>query len=123
MAGWTPDELETLEREEELELSSERNDGTLGDPTTIWVVRVGDEAYVRAVNGREGPWFLGTQVRRRGRVKIGSVERDVAFEDADPALEGAVDAEYRSKYRAYPQDVEPVLTPKSKASTLRLVPR
>jgi hypothetical protein len=39
-------------RAEELEIASARRDGTLRQPVTIWVVRHGDDLYVRSVNGR-----------------------------------------------------------------------
>jgi hypothetical protein len=121
---WTADELESLEREDELHLSSEREDGSLGEPTTIWMVRVGDGVFVRAVNGRDGEWFRCTQVARRGRIRVGTLARDVAFEDGDDALGAAIDDGYRRKYANQPQEwVDPVLTEKARASTLRLVPR
>ena len=48
MATWTNDELHKIAAAEELELASLRRDGTLGDAVTIWVVRVGDDLYVRS---------------------------------------------------------------------------
>jgi len=123
MTAWTADELERLGNEDELQLSSERDDGSLRDPVIMWMVRVGDEIYVRSVKGREGPWFLGTQTRRRGRISSAGVERDVEFEDADRTLDDAIDAEYRRKYANEPQEwVDPVLTDKAQGSTIRLAP-
>jgi hypothetical protein len=52
MSTWTSDELETIGGAEELEIASLRRDGTLRRPVTIWVVRHGDDLYVRSVNGR-----------------------------------------------------------------------
>jgi hypothetical protein len=57
MPAWTPDELTKIGAAEELELAPERRDGTLRNPVTIWVVRVGDDVYVRSVNGRAAPGF------------------------------------------------------------------
>lgn len=54
MTAWTSDELTGIERAEELELQSARADGTLRNSVTIWVVRVGDDLYVRSAGGREG---------------------------------------------------------------------
>ena len=39
------------EAAEELEIASLRSDGTLRNPRTIWIVRDGDDIYVRSVNG------------------------------------------------------------------------
>lgn len=53
MTTWTNDELTKIGAAEELEIASRRRDGTLRNPVTIWVVRHGDDLYVRSVNGRE----------------------------------------------------------------------
>jgi hypothetical protein len=124
MTAWTSDELNTIGRAEELEIASLRGDGTLRDPVTIWVVRVGDDLYIRAVKGRSGPWFRGTQTRHAGRIEAGGVVKDVVFEDADPGLNDEIDGVYRSKYRRYAANiVNSVLTPEARAATLRLAPR
>jgi len=124
MTDWTSDELRKIGTAEELEIASLRRDGTLRKPVTIWVVRHGDDLYVRSVNGRAGTWFRGTQVRQAGRIQAGGVSKDVAFEDADPALNDPLDADYRNKYHRYAANiVGSVLTPQARASTLKLVPR
>ena len=120
---WTNDELSKIGKAEELEIASRRRDGTLRDPVTIWVVRAGDELYVRAVKGPSGPWFRGTQTRRAGRIRAGGIEKDVAFMYGDPELNNQVDAAYRAKYRRYAASiVDSVLTPEARAATLKLVP-
>src|SRR5438874_1439450 len=55
MTAWTTDELESIDGADELELASARRDGTLRRPVTIWVVRRGDDLFVRSVKGRSGP--------------------------------------------------------------------
>ncbi len=52
MAVWTSDELSKIGAAEELDLASVRHDGTLRNALTMWVVRHGDDLYVRSVNGR-----------------------------------------------------------------------
>lgn len=125
MAAWTSDELGKVGAADELRIASVRRDGTLRGPVTIWVVRVGDDLYVRAVNGRDGAWFRGTQQRGEGRVEAGGVGKDVTFSgEPDPGVNERVDAEYRGKYRRYADDVvATVLTPRAREATLRLVPR
>src|SRR6266516_3798282 len=86
MTTWTSDEIKKIGRAEELEIASLRRDGTLRDPVTIWVVRHGDDLYVRSVNGRTAAWFRGTQVRHEGHIQAGGVDKDVTFVDADPDL-------------------------------------
>src|SRR5919202_855198 len=79
MTAWTTDELSTIGAAEELELAPLRSDGTLRKQVTIWVIRHGDDLYVRSWRGRGGAWFRGTQVRHEGRIWAGGVEKDVAF--------------------------------------------
>ena len=124
MTTWTGDELNRIAQAEELEIASLRRDGTLRKPVIIWVVRVGDDLYVRSVNGRDSGWFRGTQARHEGRIWAGGVEKDVTFvEESAPDINDKIDAAYLSKYRRYPQYVAPMVVPKSQAATLKLVPR
>lgn len=124
MTGWTNDELTEIEAADELEIESIRRDGTLRNPTTIWFVRLGEDLYIRSVNGRTGAWFRGTRVRHEGRIRAGGVERDVAFVDVDDDIADQIDATYRTKYRRYAQSiVGSVLTPDAQSATIKLVPR
>ena len=45
MNGWTSEELSKIGTAEELRIRSLRRDGTLRSPTTIWVVRDGEDLY------------------------------------------------------------------------------
>jgi hypothetical protein len=124
MKIWSNEELNKIGTAEELQMASLRADGTLRSPVTMWVVRVGDDLYIRSVNGRDGKWFRGTQTRQAGHIQAGGVDKDVTFMDADSAIYDQVDTAYRSKYRRYsPNIVNSVLTPQSRLSTLRLLPR
>jgi hypothetical protein len=124
MTAWTTDELENIDAADELAIASLRPDGTLRNPTTIWVVRVGDDLYVRSVNGPTSGWFRGTQVRHEGRIRAGGVERDVTFVDEDHDIDDQIDDAYRTKYRRYAQSiVGSVLTPEARSATIKLVPR
>jgi hypothetical protein len=69
MSTWTSDELDTIGRAQELEIASVRRDGTQRKPVTIWVVRHGDDLYVRSVNGRTSSWFRGAQARHEATSK------------------------------------------------------
>jgi hypothetical protein len=126
MNGWTSDELTRIGTADELELASVRRDGTLRKPRTIWVVRVGDDFYVRSMYGRAGGWFPGTQVRHQGHIRAGGGDKDVSFADADadPDLNDAIDAAYRDKYRRYGERIiGGVVNPEARAATIKLVPR
>ena len=56
MKSWTSEELNKIGTAEELQIASLRRDGTQRPPVTIWVVRVGDDLYVRSVYGRGSAW-------------------------------------------------------------------
>jgi hypothetical protein len=123
MPGWASDDLNRIGTATELELASARRDGTLGKPRTIWVVRVGDDLYVRSMYGRAGGWFPATQVRHQGHIRAGGADKDVTFADADPDLNDAIDAAYRDKYRRYGERIiGGVVNPEARAATIKLVP-
>lgn len=123
MTTWTLTELDAIANAEELHIQSRRVDGTLRKPVTIWVVRVDDNLYVRAVGGPTSPWFKGTQTRHEGHISAGGVERDVTFAPIDPSLHPAIDHQYRTKYAHQPvQYVDPCVTPQAQAATLALIP-
>jgi len=124
VSAWTSGELERIASADELEIAAVRRDGTLRKPVTVWVVRLGDDLYVRSVKGPTGAWFRGTQARHEGRIQAGGVDRDVTFVEADTALSDEVDRAYRTKYRRYAANiVNSVLTPGARSATLRVVPR
>ena len=124
MTAWTSEELTRIGTADELELASARPDGTLRNPRTIWVVRVGDDLYVRSMYGRTGGWFPATQVHHQGHIRAGGADKDVTFADADPDLNDAIDAAYRDKYRRYGERIiGGVVNPEARAATIKLVPR
>jgi hypothetical protein len=124
MAAWTSDELTRIGSAEELEIAPRRRDGSLARPRTIWVVRHGDELYVRSVNGRTSAWFRGTQARHEGHIQAGHISRDVTFADPGDDIGDDLDAAYRDKYRRYaPSIIGHIVSPRARAATLKLVPR
>lgn len=123
MSAWTSDELSRINASDELRIQSRRRDGTLRNPVTVWMVRLGDDLYVRSVNGRDAAWFRGAQARHEGRIQAGGVEQDVTFVDAAGDTDDALDAAYRAKYRRYASRiVDSVLSPRARAATLRIEP-
>ena len=125
MTTWTSDELNRIGTAEELRIASLRHDGTLRKPVIIWVVRVGDDLYVRSVNGRTSAWFRGVQTRYEGHIRAGGVDKDVTFvEEADPDSNDQIDAAYRTKYRRYAASIiNSIISPEARAATIKLTPR
>ena len=122
MRTWTNEELETFGNPDEVTIATTRKDGSLRNPVIVWIVRYGDDLYVRSVNGRDASWFRGVQSRHEGRIHAGSVEQDVSFEEVD-GLHEQIDAAYWDKYRRYPGIVPSIVKSEAQAATLRLVPR
>jgi hypothetical protein len=121
---WTSDELTKIGAAEELRIASLRRDGTLRKPVIIWSARVGDDIYVRSAYGPNVAWLRGVKTLQLGRIIAGGVEKDVAFEDADAALDEQIDDVYRNKYRRHgAQYVNSVITPEARSTTIKIVPR
>jgi hypothetical protein len=125
MTAWTSNELNKIGTAEELQIASLRADGTLRKPVIIWVVRLGDDLYVRSVNGRTSAWFRGLQARHEGSIRAGGVDKDVTFvEEPDGDLNDQIDAAYATKYRRYAASIiNSINSPTARTATIKLVPR
>lgn len=123
MNTWTHDELEKINGADELELSTLGKDNTLRNPVTIWVVRVVDNIYIRAVKGPSGLWFRHATERHEGHILAGGVNKDVIFVEVDD-MKSDIDKAYQSKYSKYGSSiVGSTVTPQAQAATLKVVPR
>jgi hypothetical protein len=123
MAAWASDELDKIAAADELELASAKRDGTLRKPVTIWVVRHGNDLYVRSWRGRTSTWFRGSQDRHEGHIRAGGVDKDVVFTEVEDVNDD-IDAAYRAKYDRYDATyVDPMVGPEARAATIKLVPR
>lgn len=124
MTAWTSDELELIGAADEIEIAPRRRNGALRSWVTIWVVRCGDDLYVRSYRGSAGAWYRAAQAHREGRVRAGNLERDVAFAaETDPDINDQIDAAYHVKYQRYPGYVSPMISPEARATTLKIVPQ
>jgi hypothetical protein len=121
---WSSDELSTIGEAEELQIASLRPDGTLRPYVTIWVVRSGEDLYVRSAYGSTNPWFRRAVASGAGRIRVGSLDRDVTFGEAAQDAHAGIDAAYHAKYDRYgPAIVGSVVGDKVTAVTIRLLPR
>jgi hypothetical protein len=120
MTTWTNDELTRIGDADELRIAGCRADGTLRKLVIIWQVRVGDELYVRSVNGPDAAWFRGTQLTGEGRIESGGVAKDVVF-IRDDTVDAEVDAAYRAKYGSSIH-VDAITNALATSTTLRVEP-
>lgn len=122
---WTEQDLNEIDRNDEMHLAPRRANGTLAKPRVVWAVRVDDEIYVRSVKGAEGAWYRTTRSSHEGHVNAGGLDSDVTFSDVEPdaPIEERIDAAYRSKYRRYTGPVVTITGAGAKATTMKLDPR
>jgi hypothetical protein len=124
MKAWTPEELNKFAVAEEIEIAPLGRGGRPRKAVTIWIVCLGDDLYVRSAYGRGSGWFRGAQIRHEGRIRTGDVEKAVTFLDADPGLNGELDAAYRTKYRRHgAQYVNMMVSTDAQSATIKLGPR
>jgi hypothetical protein len=124
MSAWTEDDLDRVGGAQELQIASRRPDGTLRPYVTIWVIRAGDDLYVRSAYGADNPWFHRARAAGKGRIRAGGLECDVTFAEAAPDAHGGIDAAYHTKYDRYgPAIVGSVVGSKAIPVTIRLLPR
>ena len=89
----------------------------------MWVVRVGDEIYVRSAGGPPRHWYMRAKASGAGRIRANGVQRDVTFGEATTDAHVAIDAACHAKYDQYGATiVGHVVGPAAKAVTIRLLP-
>lgn len=120
MTGWSPDDLTALGAAHEIALATERPDGTARHAVTIWVVRVGDDLYVRSFNGAAGSWNRQLQHHPYARVEGAGRRVRVHLEPVDTNPTG-IDEAYRDKYGRHGYG-SAMTAPDVAATTRRLEP-
>lgn len=121
MTNWTENEVDRIAGANELRIATKRTDGSVRSFVPIWVVRVGDDLYIRAYHGPGGSWYRQAQRSGRAMIRAGGIEREVTFTPGDDALRSSIDAAYRGKY-GRGMYVDAMVTDDAAAATLRLEP-
>jgi hypothetical protein len=119
--AWTSEGVDAVGSADEIDIAPRRADGTTGRYTTIWVVRVGDEVYVRSYRGPNSTRYRAAITTRRARIRAGGAEHDVSCEPAKHVDRAAVDGAYRAKY-GQSSYVDAMVTNDARGTTLRLTP-
>jgi hypothetical protein len=104
-------------------LPPDRADHTPGPAVPIWVVRVGDELYVRSYRGPSGSWYRRARRNGSGQIRVGGVDHAIRFSVADPGVRTQVDEAYRAKYGRYGSSyIGPMISDTVAETTLQLQP-
>lgn len=120
--GWKPQILSEIGDREEIRISSERTGGGYNRWTPVWVVRVGDDLYVRSGFGKSGFWY-GHATGSQAYVDAEGVQYKVSLIlDRDSVSIAAVDEAYRQKYSADPS-LPLLLSERARSTTSRLIPQ
>lgn len=122
MSTWNSREPDAIGSASELHITTRRPDGTLRPHVPIWVVRVGDDLYVRSYRGPEGAWFRHASTQGTAHISAAGIDREVTVVPAQQARADIDDA-YRTKYARYGSTyVQQMTADTAAATTLRLAP-
>lgn len=119
-----PETLSTLETIEEIELETTTPDGGRTHRTIIWVVTVGDQVFVRSVNGSAARWYR--EARQTPDLILHAGDESIpvtAVLAADPGSVQRVSDAFKAKYaRRSAASTASMLQPHTLETTMRLEP-
>lgn len=121
MTEWNAADLHTISTEDEIHLSSRRDDGSLRPDITMWTVEVGGDVVVRSAR-QVNPWFERALASGSGRIRIGALQKDGSFTLFDGPGEPIDDAYQRKYHRFGDRIVASVVGQDSYARTLLITP-
>lgn len=117
---FSPEELQSIDRADDLKIAPFRADGvTYGTPTWIWSVVVDNDLYVRAYNGQNSRWYQSAVEQKAGRIHAAGMIKDVLFETVNGNINEQIDVAYRKKYGNSPY-LNAMLNKQVKAATLKI---
>lgn len=123
MSIWNSRELDAIGSASELHVTTRRPDGTLRPDVPIWVVRVGDDLYIRSYRGPDGAWFRHASTQGTAHIRAAGIERDVTVTVPAQQARADIDDAYRAKYARYGSTyVQQMTADTAAATTLRLAP-
>jgi hypothetical protein len=122
MSNWSTQELDTIGNADEVQLNTKRQDGSLRTSVPVWIVRLGNELYVRSYRGEAGSWYRHAQRHPIGHIGAAGINRDIEFTEPGGTDLKAIDDAYRSKY-GRSSYTDTMVREDVAATTLRLTPR
>lgn len=120
-----PDTLENLDHVREVQIETTAVDGATIHRTTIWVVVVGEQAFIRSEYAEKGRWYRETRAQPEVILHAKGQAIPVTavlVNDADTVTQ--VSDAFRAKYgKGSPASTEAMIAPHTLEHTLRLEPR
>ena len=90
---------------------------------TIWVVRHGDDLYIRSYRGPAAPGSAAPGSAATAASRPAGWTKRLCSRTPTIGLDDQIDAAYRAKYRRYRGTyVDPMLSPQARGTTMKLVP-
>ena len=122
---WHAADLDRFGAADEVDITTVGPDGTPCRWVPIWIVRVGDDLYIRSYRGNDGAWYRHLSATSQARLRRSGRERHVRAEPVtDAALTDDIDRAYAAKYaRSGGSYVAAMTSDTARATTLRLTPR
>ena len=116
--------LQLLNETKEVRIETRRDEEAPAHRTTIWVVTVDGDVFVRSVRGERGRWYREVSANPNAALQAGERRIPVrAVPVADELTVGVVSEAYRSKYgRTSPDSTRAMLQPETLPTTLKLEP-
>ena len=114
--------LQLLDETKEVQIETRRDEDAPIHRTTIWVVTVDGEVYVRSVRGERGRWYREVSANPGAALHVGDRRIPVhALPVRGEQTVGAVSDAYRDKYgRTSPGSTRAMLQPETLPTTLKL---
>jgi hypothetical protein len=124
MTTLNPTLLARLADTDEIGILTRHADGNERRPVTVWVVRAGDDAYVRSLKGADGAWYRYASAAGGGALALYGTRTEVRFTHVpveNRSAHEAIDKAFRAKYSRYGTvDLDPMLADRAVACTLRI---
>jgi hypothetical protein len=116
--------LDRMRDTREIRLQTTSLHGTATHRTIIWIVTVGDEAFIRSVRGPAGRWYREARERPEVVVHVEgeSIPATAVLANDSETIETVSDA-FTAKYGKRSPSTASMLRPHTLETTLRLEPR
>src|SRR5215207_3783258 len=124
MPNFSPEDLDTLARTDDVDIQPTRKSGDAARRKSIWLVVDNGDAYVRSVRGTAGAWYKAVLASGHATLHAGRASWPIQLElVTDPAVVARVSDALRQKYeQRWPGPTASMLRDDVLPTTLRVTP-